>query len=197
MSMASRVVPGNWLTIARSLRTMALMSEDLPTLGRPTIAIAVGPSSRSGDFRAPDCDAFGTKERWVSALSIISTSRVIPRLCSALTETTFSKPNESNSAASGSCFSLSILFITSTTGFCLLRNIRASSPSIGDNPSLASTTKRRRSLSRSAFSAARSTCCVSSDSPAPKIPPVSHKVNGRSPRVQVAERRSRVIPGRS
>src|SRR5436190_14823 len=44
MSMASRVVPGNWLTIARSLRTMALMSEDLPTLGRPTIAIVGRPN---------------------------------------------------------------------------------------------------------------------------------------------------------
>ena len=37
------------------------------------------------------------------------------------------------------------------------------------------------------------TCWVSSDSPAPKSRLPS--VNGRSPRVQVAESRSRVIPG--
>ena len=39
MSMASRVVPGSSLTMARSLRTIELISEDLPTLGRPMIAM--------------------------------------------------------------------------------------------------------------------------------------------------------------
>ena len=93
-----------------------------------------------------------------SCSSIASSNSEIPRSCSALTEIIFSKPNESNSAANGSCFSVSILLITSTTGFCDLRSIRASSSSTGDKPSFPSTTKRRRSLSRSAFSAARRTC---------------------------------------
>ena len=195
--MASRVVPGTSLTIARSSRTMELISEDLPTFGRPTIAIVIGCST---------LDSPSTRLPWTgvrssmsagegSCSSIASSNSEIPRSCSALTEITFSKPNESNSTANGSCFSVSILLITSTTGFCDLRNIRANSSSTGDNPFFPSTTKRRRSLSRNAFSAACRTCWISSDSPAPKIPPVSHNVNGRSPRVQVPGSRSRVIPG--
>ena len=97
-----------------------------------------------------------------SRRSIASNNSEIPRSCSALIENICSKPNESNSAASGSCFSLSILLITSTTGFRDLRSMRASSSSTGDKPSFASTTKSRRSLSRSASSAARRTCSVSS-----------------------------------
>ena len=40
-STVSRVVPGSSLTITRSSRTSRLTSDDLPTFGRPTMAIAV------------------------------------------------------------------------------------------------------------------------------------------------------------
>ena len=39
VSTASRVVPGTSLTIIRSSRSKRLTSDDLPALGRPTIAI--------------------------------------------------------------------------------------------------------------------------------------------------------------
>src|SRR5438045_3138230 len=38
MSTASRVVPGSSLTIARASRTIALMSDDFPAFGFPTMA---------------------------------------------------------------------------------------------------------------------------------------------------------------
>ena len=44
----SRVVPGISLTIARSSRSSRLTSDDLPTLGRPTIATAVSGSGALG-----------------------------------------------------------------------------------------------------------------------------------------------------
>ena len=190
MSIASRVVPGSSLTIARSLCTIELISEDLPTLGRPMIAMASGGlMSDSWCLMSPASAGAGRRG------SISPNKSEIPRSCSALIATLGSKPNESKSAASGSCFSSSTLLITSRIDFRDLRSTRASSRSIGDKPSLASTTKSRRSLSRSASSAARRTFALSSAFPTPKIPPVSHTVNGHAPSVQVAEIRSRVIPG--
>ena len=49
LSMASRVVPAISLTIVRVSPAMALNSEDLPALGRPTMAtgVSAGPASSS------------------------------------------------------------------------------------------------------------------------------------------------------
>ena len=45
VSMASRVVPAMSETMTRSSLRMRLTSEDLPTFGRPTTAILMGPPS--------------------------------------------------------------------------------------------------------------------------------------------------------
>ena len=188
MSIASRVVPGNSLTIARSLRVIELINEDLPTFGRPMIAMLSRFSMVDGRFSISEAVA---GKRGL----IASSNSEMPRPCAELIETALSKPSDAKSAARFSCFGSSILLMTSTIGFCDLRRRRASSRSIGDSPCFASTTKRRTSLSCKASSAARCACATSSDAPAPPTPPVSQSMNGLGPRVQMAESRSRVTPG--
>ncbi len=56
VSIASRVVPGMSDTIARSSPSSALSRLDLPTFGRPTIAIEAGRRlGLGGDRRVPAC----------------------------------------------------------------------------------------------------------------------------------------------
>ena len=56
VSMASRVVPGMSLTISRSSRSSRFTSDDLPTLGRPTMATAIS-SGVSTDTAPPTLPA--------------------------------------------------------------------------------------------------------------------------------------------
>ena len=74
------------------------------------------------DLKMPRVNGFEVlewlrKHKSLKPLIAVLSSSEIPRSCSALIAILGSKPNESNSALSGSCFSLSILFTTSTTGF--------------------------------------------------------------------------------
>ena len=89
------------------------------------------------------------------------------------------KPNESNSAAKRLMFFIVDLVDDQDHG--LLRFAQDPSELFIDRRQtfFASTTKSKRSLSQNASSAARRTCAVSSASPAPKIPPVSHRTKGR------------------
>ena len=117
--MASRVVPGSSLTMARSLRTIELINEDLPTFGRPTIAIAIGCSML--DVRRSIFEGAGRHR------SMVSINSEIPRPWAELIERLCENPSDAKSIARSSCFPVSILFMARTIGFCDLRSIRASS----------------------------------------------------------------------
>ena len=119
----------------------------------------------------------------------------MPRPWAALIEILVSNPRRAKSVARSSCLGSSILLMTRTIGLRDLRNIRASSSSIGDRPCLASTSKSKSSLSLIAFSAVCRTWASNSDSPAPPTPPVSQTIKGREARLHTAEIRSRVMPG--
>src|SRR5439155_23838427 len=98
--------------MARSLRTIELISEDLPTFGRPMIAMARG---------CLMCDvaylvSAEAKDKGTSC-SIARSNSEIPRLCSALTDWLRENPSDEKSDTRFSCLSLSILLLTSITGF--------------------------------------------------------------------------------
>ncbi len=73
-SMASRVVPGIGLTITRLDPVRALINEDLPTLGRPTIANRTGPYLRGR--RLPVTSSIGGSNRSTTGSSPSASGRV-------------------------------------------------------------------------------------------------------------------------
>ena len=98
-----------------------VMSEDLPTFGRPMIAML-------GRFSILVLDSRSLK--WLRVKALIAsrgTIQEMPRPCSALIETALSNPSDAKSVARFSCFGSSILLMTSTIGFRDLRRMRASS----------------------------------------------------------------------
>ena len=130
VSTESRVVPGIGETITRSSPTRRFTSEDLPTFGRPTIAIRV--SLRFSTW------ASGVV-RISSAASSIS---AMPLPCSAEIGNTAFRPQRSNSKASASIFAVSTLLAATKTGLPVSRASSASSSSSGVMPARASTTRR-------------------------------------------------------
>ena len=85
-STESRVVPGISLTIVRWSLRMALMSDDLPTFGRPTIAMRVG-GAVSGSTPAEK-----------SSVAASSNSGNTEAMAAAM-ENVLSNPNSENSAS--------------------------------------------------------------------------------------------------
>ena len=160
--MLSRVVPGWSKASTRSSPSRRLIRVDLPTLGRPTMAIRVPSGSgeasadtRSGRFAASRSD------NWPR-----------PRRCSAEVATVSPKPSEANSARPESTSRPSILLATSTTGLPVRRNSAAISSSSAVRPARAST----MNATRSASSMARRDCwAVSASMPSMSDarPPVS------------------------
>ena len=128
--------------------------------------------------------------------SIASDKSEMPRPCSALIATLDLKPNESNSACKRLMFFMVDLVDDQDHGLLRFAQRRAQAlhRSVTSLP-LHRQRKAKDHSSQNASSAARRTCAVSSASPAPKIPPVSHKTKGLVPRAQTAEILSRVIPG--
>ena len=118
--MASRVVPGMSLTMARSWPSSALSSELLPTLGRPMMAMRAGslvhregglfgsahralrsaPLARAPPRRCLRSNSAG--DSGGSAQTITSSRSATPRPCSALIGWVSAQPRRWNSAASSS-----------------------------------------------------------------------------------------------
>ena len=84
MSMASRVVPEIGETTARSSAASRFSSDDLPTFGRPMMAMRIGPLSSSSISIA---ESAGT----ISPM--MSNSSSIPSPCSADSGSIRSKPS--------------------------------------------------------------------------------------------------------
>ena len=140
VSMASRVVPGMALTMERSTCSSALSSDDLPTLGRPTIAMrtesAGGCSSTTG-----------------TSATIASSRSPVPVPCKAEIGYTLPRLSSKNSNAACLRASLSALLAARITGRPERRKISATSRSAAVTPSLASTKKTTASASVIATSA--------------------------------------------
>src|SRR5260370_1146454 len=145
VSMASRVVPGSSWTTLRSSPTSRLKRVDLPTLGRPTIAIensfgASGAGSRSGG----------------SAPITASRRSPLPRPWIAETGIGSPSPSPAKDQASVSRRSSSTLLATTRTGLSLRWRSRATWASSSVIP----TAQSRTSRSTSASVMARSACAL-------------------------------------
>ena len=108
MSTASRVVPATSLTMARGSLISALISDDLPTLGRPTMASRVG---RAGRTSGSSCSTASPQS---ATMASRKSSR--PRRCAAETGKTPAKPSRGNSPSRLACLSPSTLFAATKTG---------------------------------------------------------------------------------
>ena len=140
VSIASRVVPGTSLTMTRSSPRSALSSDDLPTFGRPTIAMRGTRSVSSSRIRRlvarspspprPRPGASAIASAWASrsfrassssdsagsAQTSASSRSPVPRPWSALIAYASGQPSRWNSAPSSSRRSLSALLMTTMTG---------------------------------------------------------------------------------
>ena len=198
-SIASRVVPEISLTITRCDSVSALMIDDLPTLGRPTMAMFIGGSASAWSSSSPDSTglAKGLGNRPTAWPSGVST----PRSCSALTGNMCSKPSSENSSTPLSCPTVSTLLMINKTGLPASRSIPATSRSIGTMPSCTLTTNKITSTSSSATCTCVTISCAKSSPPCSPfsrpMPPVSTSMNGRPCHSTSALSRSRVTPGRS
>ncbi len=135
--MESRVVPGSSKAITRSSPNNALTKVDLPTFGRPTMAIfgflrLVRSSSKlcSGKFSKAS-----------------STKSLTPSPCADEIDNGSPKPNSWKSAETTALFIPSVLFTASKTGRCDLRNLSAIINSCGVMPARPSTKKITTSAS--------------------------------------------------
>ncbi len=189
VSMASRVVPGSSWTTLRSSPTSRLKRVDLPTLGRPTIAIensfgASGAGSRSGG----------------SAPITASRRSPLPRPWIAETGIGSPSPSPAKDQASVSRRSSSTLLATTRTGLSLRWRSRATWASSSVIP----TAQSRTSRSTSASVMARSACALTARvrvlassvvASGGSHPPVSTMLNGRPCHSASRTLRSRVTPG--
>lgn len=192
-STASRVVPAISETMVRSSLRMALMSDDLPAFGLPTMAIfrpvLATCSSASAIFSARSA-AIG----WMT-FSICSMRSWNPRPCSAETGSPAPNPMREKSPSWASCSTWSALLRSRMMGCLALRSLWASSVSMWLRPSRESTTKRMRSAVSMAMSASTVTWSRNPSSSLAPIPPVSMMVQGVSVMAHGAAMRSRVTPG--
>ncbi len=133
VSMASRVVPAISLTMVRGSPTMALNSDDLPALGRPTMATGI---SAGASLAA----ASPGRSAPVSSTSR-SSSSAVPRPCVELTISGSPKPSWYSSWAALTAPGSSILLAASTTGTRRRRSTSAISKSSASGPARPSTTK--------------------------------------------------------
>src|SRR5271165_6649301 len=111
---------------------MALISDDLPTFGRPTIASLREERVSTGAWPRV------SSGKW---LSMCSTRSLIPRPWAALIGTISGKPSELNSVSASSCVGWSILLTARMIGFCVARSCFARDRSTGVTPSLESPTR--------------------------------------------------------
>ena len=102
-SMASRVVPATSETTKRSVPSSALTKVDLPTLGRPTMAMRMSPVGRCSSVTSSGSSAVSSKGSNSGgggagsiprAATMASSSSWVPRPCSA--ETGKTSPNPSS-----------------------------------------------------------------------------------------------------
>ena len=197
VSIASRVVPGMSCTIARSAPTIRLNRVDLPTLGRPTIAIekrCAPPSSSS----VADDDSGGTGG---SRVVMWSSRSPLPRPWMALTDEGSPSPRRANGQMSPSRRSSSTLLTTTTTGTPDRCSTWATPASSSVTPTVASPTNSTTSASASATSAWRLTWRARGCAPSPDVgashPPVSTTRKRRPFHSATSSFRSRVTPGSS
>lgn len=187
------MVPAISDTIVRSSLRIALMRDDLPAFGFPTMAIfspvLATCSSASAIFSAC-AEAMG----WITS-SICSMRSWNPRPCSAETGRPAPKPMREKSPSWASCSTWSALLRRRMMGCLALRSLWASSVSMWLRPSRESTTKRMRSAVSMAMSASMVTWSRKPSSSLAPIPPVSMMVQGVSVMAQGAAMRSRVTPG--
>ena len=142
-STGSTVVPATLSTTTRSEPASLLSSEDLPTLGLPTIAMRRGPPTVpkvSGGVSG-------------SAARIASSMSPEPRPCRAETACGSPSPRFHSPSASASVRWSSTLLAASTTGLPDLRRILTTASSWSVMPTVASTTNSTASASVTAISA--------------------------------------------
>ncbi len=166
VSIESRVVPATGLTIVRSVPSSAFSSDDLPTFGRPRIAIRGNSSALVPSPASP-------------AWAVMRSSRSpVPRPWVAETAIGSPSPSELSSAARWTSAGLSTLLATTTTGCDADRSSAATSASPGPSPAFASTTCRITSASAIASRAWCWTDRERESSAARSTPPVSIRVSG-------------------
>ena len=136
--MESRVVPGRSNAITRSSPTKVFNSVDLPTLGRPTMAIFGCVTSASSSL------ASGKDSR------TISISSRTPSPCAPETATGVPKPNSKNSAFTTLLFMPSVLLTARTIGRPVRRSLSAMILSCGAIPDRPSTRNTMASPSSTA-----------------------------------------------
>ena len=142
-SIGSLVVPARSLTTARSEPTALFSREDLPTLGRPMIAILLGPPN----------SCLATAETSGRTSITLSKTSATPRPCKAETGCGSPSPSDQSEAASASPLSSSTLLASSRTGFLLALSIFTTRSSVAVGPTVESTTKRTASARSTAISA--------------------------------------------
>jgi hypothetical protein len=155
-STASRVVPAIGETMARCLPVSRLSSVDLPTFGRPMMAIFTSSgraerASTSSDspsiaISSADADAgsISGKRRCAAAPS---NSSMMPKPCSAETKNDSFTPSRCTSVDSCSARSDSILLMASSSGLPERCRMRVSSMSGAVNGARPSTTRTMTSAS--------------------------------------------------
>jgi len=171
-STGSTVVPATLSTTDRCWPVSLLSSDDLPTLGLPTIATRRGPPTGTSASRG----ASG------STASRASSRSPDPRPCRADTGCGSPSPNAHMDAASASVRWSSTLLAARTTGLRLCRSTRTTASSSSVMPTVASTTN----TTASAASIANSACsAMRADMPCASLiqPPVSTTTNSRPPQV--------------
>ncbi|MNN34474.1 hypothetical protein D3C81_1482810 [compost metagenome] len=143
--MLSRVVPGSSYTTTRSSPSMRLTRVDLPTLGRPMMAIlmpsfSLGPGIRTASSPSAtswsSASSSASRGMWPSTASI---SALMPRPCEPATGMALPMPSGENSARATSASMLSILFATRMADLFRLRRCSAIIWSAAVMPARAST----------------------------------------------------------
>ena len=160
--MASRVVPGWSNAITRSSPSSALMSVDLPTLGRPAMATR-GMRSASSSSSASSGNSS----------SASSTRLRTPSPCAAEIGCGSPRPSSWKSAVTTPRSMPSTLLTANNTGRLIRRSSCAMSLSSGVIPSRPSTTKIMRSASWIACSVWRAISCLMPSRDLGSKPPVS------------------------
>ena len=136
-------MPATLSTTARSSPASRFSSEDLPTLGLPTMATRRGPRTTSKD----SAGASGSAARMASSMS------PEPRPCRAETGYGSPSPRFQRPYASASARASSTLLAARITGFSDFRRMRTTDSSASVMPTVASTTNSTASASPTAISA--------------------------------------------
>ena len=184
--MLSRVVPGMSVAITRSSPISRLTSVDLPTLGRPIIAMRMESSSGVA--------ASVSGSRPASTISINDSQ---PMPCTAAMACGSPQPRRWNSAPTTPGSRPSALLTARNSGLPARSSRRATYWSSVVSPARPSTTR----MTRSASDTARSVCSrIRVSTPALGVaitPPVSTTMQGTGPTRPYPYWRSRVTPGTS